>query len=427
MAISVAESLHIGFADIWTRKVRSIVTIVGIILGVMSIMVVLAIVNGMNKSTMSWMEERGGLNKIEVDRNWSYDFSKGGKAEFSLQEIEYIKKQIPEATAFSPRVSANEVELSRSERVFNSTLQGVTPDKTIVDEWEVSKGRFLKDLDLDQNSNVIVLGSSVARELFGSRDPLGEKVIARVETSTPVSATEISKGLVAFSFTVVGVMEEKVMEGSMGGPSMGNPLEYMNRRAFIPLTTMLHRVDPSLKIDNLDIRAKDPESASALRTKVEDIILNLKRGKKLFQVVSAQEQMQQMKQNSMIFTAIFILIAVISLLVGGIVIMNIMLASIKERTREIGVRLAIGARRMDIFVQFLVQTVLITALGGVFGIVAGFGILGMVGKYLGVSVAASTQMIWVSLMVSVGVGLIFGIMPAVRAANLDPVIALREE
>jgi putative ABC transport system permease protein len=121
------------------------------------------------------------------------------------------------------------------------------------------------------------------------------------------------------------------------------------------------------------------------------------------------------------------MIGMISLLVGGIVIMNIMLASIKERTREIGVRLAIGARRTDIFVQFMVQTVLITGLGGVFGIILGYLILDLVSGYLGLPMLAGPQLILVSLLVSVGVGLIFGIAPAVKASNLDPVMALRDE
>jgi len=122
-----------------------------------------------------------------------------------------------------------------------------------------------------------------------------------------------------------------------------------------------------------------------------------------------------------------VLIAVISLLVGGIVIMNIMLAAIKERTREIGVRLAIGARGWDIFLQFLVQTVLITGLGGVLGIALGYAILNRVGVYLQMNVVASAQMIWAALSVSVGVGLIFGSVCVIRAVGFDPVIALREE
>ncbi|MEJ1730025.1 FtsX-like permease family protein, partial [Escherichia coli] len=141
----------------------------------------------------------------------------------------------------------------------------------------------------------------------------------------------------------------------------------------------------------------------------------------------AQEDMMQMEQNAKIFSMIFVMISVISLLVGGIVIMNIMLASIKERTREIGVRIAVGARRFDIFIQFLVQTVLVTGLGGVLGIVLGCAILDLVGKYLKMPMVANPSMIMTALLVSVGVGLVFGIAPAIKAGNLDPVVALREE
>jgi putative ABC transport system permease protein len=142
---------------------------------------------------------------------------------------------------------------------------------------------------------------------------------------------------------------------------------------------MLNKISPGTKIDQVEIIAENPDAAVALKKKLEPIVLQLKDGKRVFRVSSAQEQMDQMKQSSMIFGAIFVMIAAISLLVGGIVIMNIMLASIKERTREIGVRLAIGARRRDIFVQFMVQTVLITALGGVFGIGLGYAILDVCG------------------------------------------------
>ncbi len=426
MAISLAESLHIGFADIWTRKVRSIVTIFGIVLGVMSIMVVLAIVNGMNKSTMKWMNERGGLTRIDVERNWSYDFSKGGKAEFNLREINYLQEQLPELAAFNSTISKGDAELSRGENKTMADLQGVMPDMVLVEDWRPDKGRFIKELDIQENNNVVVLGSTVAREIFGSRNPLGQLVTLSSETVSYNSSGEAESSLKATQLEVIGVMKERQMD-SMGGPFQGNMLEYLNRRAYVPLSTMINKIDPNQQISSLELKAKDTESAGALRRKVEELVLNLKGGKRLFSIVSASEQMQQMKQNSMIFSVIFVMIAVISLLVGGIVIMNIMLASIKERTREIGVRLAIGARRRDIFTQFLVQTVLITGLGGVFGVVAGYSILGVVGKYLGVEVAASAQMVWVALFVSVGVGLIFGILPAVRASNLDPVLALREE
>lgn len=227
--------------------------------------------------------------------------------------------------------------------------------------------------------------------------------------------------------TVIGIMQEKAWENPGGGAFGGNALEYMNRQSFVPLSTMMNKIEAGSLIQSIQILAKSPEDALAIQKKLGPILLRIKNGRAVFRVSSAQETMQQMKQNSQIFSMIFIMIGMISLLVGGIVIMNIMLASIKERTREIGVRLAIGARRTDIFVQFLVQTVLITGLGGVFGIILGYSILDLVSGYLGMPMLAGPQMILVSLLVSVGVGLIFGIAPAVKASKLDPVMALRDE
>ncbi len=226
---------------------------------------------------------------------------------------------------------------------------------------------------------------------------------------------------------VIGVLNPKYWKNQGSETFGGNALEYMNRRAFIPLSTLLSKIDPTQKVSSIEIKTKNSYGVKELRKQVEAIVLNLKAGKRLFQVSSAQEEMQQMQANMKIFGAIFTLIAVISLLVGGIVIMNIMLASVRERTREIGVRMAIGARGWDILLQFLVQTVLITSLGGVLGILFGWSILGLVGDFLKMTVKASTNMIWVALMVSIGVGLLFGIAPAYRASRLDPVTALREE
>jgi putative ABC transport system permease protein len=409
MAISLRESVEIGLADIMTRKVRTGVTVFGIILGVMSIMVVLAIVNGMNKSTLKWMEERGGLNKIEVHRNWGMDYKDWNLATFSLNELNLIRSLVPEAVAFTPVISSRRSDITKGTLFYESNVSGVFPDMTITDEWNAAKGRFINYYDVNNSNNVIVLGSTVAKELFSGKNPLGEYVYTSGQ-----------------ALKVIGIMEEKYMK-MQGGWGGDNALEHMNRQAFVPLTTMIHKISPGQKVEEISVRASSPEKALELQKKLENIILNLKQGKHYFEVNSAKEQMDEMKQNGRIFTIIFVLIAVISLLVGGIVIMNIMLASVRERTREIGVRLAIGARRIDIFIQFMVQTLLITTLGGVAGIVLGYSILSLVGKYLSMELVASMSMIYAALLVSVGVGLLFGIMPAVRAGNLDPVIALRNE
>jgi len=411
MAISLTESLHIGFADILTRKVRSAVTIIGIVLGVMSIMVVLAIVNGMNKSTLDWMQERGGLTKIEVRQNWSYDFSRGGEASFDLKEINFIRRLIPEAAAFNPQIHLRGSILQYGELDYSGPVFGTLPDLTKVEDWELKSGRFFSNLDVDNHSNVIVLGSTVNDELFGSRSSLGEYLSLRGQ-----------------KLMVIGVLTPKYLANQGNSGAFGdNALEYMNRRSYIPISTLLSKIEPSQKIGSIEIKAQSPETARELKQKLDNIILNLKQGRQLFNVSSAQEEMETMKKNMIVFTAIFFLIGVISLLVGGIVIMNIMLASVKERTREIGVRIAIGARSRDIFIQFLVQTVLITSLGGLLGILLGYAILDLVSNYLNLQLLASVQMIWTALLVSVGVGLLFGIMPALRASKLDPVEALREE
>ncbi|MDD4309880.1 MAG: ABC transporter permease [Candidatus Cloacimonetes bacterium] len=411
MAIHLSDSIKLGFTDIMMRKVRSAVTVIGIVLGVMCIMVVLAIVSGMNKITLDWMQERGGLNKIEVGPNWNYDFSKGGDPSFTLKEIRYIDSQIPEAIAFNPTISEWDFTLNKGDKSFSGWVGGVMPDFSEVEEWYVDKGRFIKDIDIAENNNVIVLGTAVVEQIFGKRNPLGESVNLNGQT-----------------LTVVGVMQYRYMKPQGGGAAFSdNQLSYLNERSYIPLSTMLSKIMPGAKISSLEIKAANPQAAVQLKTKLENIVLNLKAGKKLFEVSAAQEEMENMNKNSQLFGVIFVLIAVISLLVGGIVIMNIMLAAIKERTREIGVRLAIGARGRDIFLQFLVQTVLITTLGGILGIAFGFAILEQVGKFLQISVIANLQMIWAALSVSVGVGMIFGVAPAVRASRLDPVIALRED
>ncbi|MBM4399651.1 MAG: ABC transporter permease [Candidatus Cloacimonetes bacterium] len=409
MAISLRESVHIGLADILTRKVRTAVTIIGIILGVTSIMVVLAIVKGMNEFSIRWMEERGGLNKIEVSPDWQLDYREWSKAKFTFSEINRIKSLLPEAKAFSPVGVSWSMVVQKGDILFSTNVKGVYPDMTIVDEWNAARGRFVSYFDINNFNNVIVLGSTAVKELFGDKDPIGEYVTINNQ-----------------NLHVIGIMQEKYLK-MQGGFGDDNALEYMNKQAFIPLTTMTRKLNVNQDINRLEIKADSPEDAVLLRKKVQNIVLNLKQGNKYFEVSSAKEEMDEMKQNSKMFMTIFILIAVISLFVGGIVIMNIMLASIQERTREIGVRLAIGARRLDIFIQFMVQTVLITTIGGIIGILTGYGILSIVGRFLVMKLTASLSMIYGALIVSVGVGLLFGIAPAVKASNLDPVIALRNE
>ncbi len=407
MAISLKESIIVGFSDFWSRKIRSIVTIIGIVLGTMSIIVVLALMKGINKKTMDWMMERGGLSKIDIYPDWSYDNKTNAKKYFTLKELKLIRSLIPEAKYFNPQIR-HWVRHSYKDKEYRTSIYGVLPDFSRIEEWSAESGRFINEFDINQSNDVIVIGTKIREELFGNRDPVGEFI------------TVHSRRL-----QVIGIMKHRFMKNSgIGGD---NALRYMNRRSFIPLSTMIHKGTGEDNIRSFSVKAKDAESAPELREKLESIILNLRHGAPVFKVESAQERASEMAESQKTFQMIFFIISTISLLVGGIVIANIMLATIQERTREIGIRLAVGARRRDIFLQFLVQTILVTTIGGIFGIILGLSLLDIVSKYLEFDLIAGIEMILIALTVSAGVGLLSGIIPAIVASKLNPVDTLRYE
>ncbi len=408
MAITLNESLKIGFSDFWSRKIRSFVTVIGIILGTMSIIVVLSLMNGIKKKTLQWMMERGGLSKITVRRNWQYDNPTNAREYFTWKEIELIRSLIPDAKYFNPQLR-HWIRFSYKDKDYRSSIWGVVPDFKYVEEWDAESGRFLSDFDIDQSNDVIVIGTKIQEELFGSENPLNKLITAHGRR-----------------LKVIGVMKHRYMKND-GAVGRDNALSYLNRRTFVPLSTMIKKGTGEDRITRLSIKAHDAKSAPALKEKLENIILNLRHGKPVFQIESAEEEAKEMAKNQKIFQTIFFIVSIVSLLVGGIVIANIMLASIQERTREIGIRITVGARRFDIFFQFLVQTILVTSIGGLFGIIFGLSILDIVSGYLGIDLIAGINVIVIALIVSAGVGFFSGIIPAIIASKLNPVEALRYE
>ncbi|MDA3814718.1 MAG: ABC transporter permease [Candidatus Cloacimonetes bacterium] len=408
MAISLKENITVGFSDFWSRKVRSIITVMGIVLGTMSIIVVLALVKGINNQTMKWMMERGGLSKITVRRNWQYDKPDYIRNYFTWKELELIRSLIPEAKYFNPQ-QRQWTRHSYEEKEYRTSIHGVLPDFSKIEEWDVQEGRFISTFDIDQSNDVIVIGTTVKEELFGNKNAVGEVITVNDRR-----------------LKVIGIMAFRYMKNS-GAIGNNNAFSYLNRRTFVPLTTMINKGTGRDNISSFTLKAQDAESAPALREKLSNIILNLRRGLPVFEVESAKEEAEEMAKNQKVFQMIFYIISVISLLVGAIVIANIMLATIQERTREIGIRLTVGARRRDIFIQFLVQTILVTTIGGILGIFLGLSLLDLVSNFLGIELIAGIAMIFIALMVSAGVGLISGIVPAIIASKLDPVEALRYE
>lgn len=408
MAVSIKESVVAGFSDFWSRKVRSLVTILGIVLGTMSIIVVLSLVNGIYSSTTAWMSERGGLTKISVFRNWEYENERNLPDYFTLQEIEQIKELIPEAAAINSSIDSW-IMFSYKDKTFWGGIEGVYPEYAIIEEWTADAGRFITDFDVDESSDVIVIGTRLKEELFGAKNPMGKFITANERR-----------------LQVVGVMEHKFMKNNnaIGGK---NQLGWMNRRAFIPLSTMIYKGTGENRIEEITVKAASPEESIPLKMKIEDILLNLRQGEPVFRVESNMEQAEEMQKNFKTMRIIILFISLVSLFVAGIVISNIMLATIQERTREIGIRLAVGARRTDIFIQIIVQTILVFIVGGILGVVVGLSLLDVVSGYLGQPIIAAQWVIVSAVISTLSVGIITGVFPAVKASNLDPIKALRYE
>ena len=406
MAISLHESIKLGFIDFWSRKVRSFITLLGIVLGTMSIIVILSIVNGMNEMSLSWMNESGGIRKIEVNRNWRYQSPTNLPNYFTLREIDFIKENIPPVEAFNITIW-NWYQLSNGQNSTGASIRGTMPDFTKSEQWTVSEGRFFNQHDYMESNDVIVLGSTIKDRLFGPRNPIGQFVTIRGKR-----------------MMVIGIMAHRQMKGNRWNQ---NPLEWLNQQSFMPASTMVNKLGAPETISEIGIQCFDEKQPFVLKPILEDILLNMRKGQPIFRVESAIEDVEEMKENTKVFRIIFFFISAISLFVGGIVIMNIMLATIQERTREIGIRLAVGARQIDIFVQFLVQTVVVTLIGGTLGVLLAFTIVDAVGNYLEMSTKSDVSMVIVALCVSCIIGLFFGIYPAIKASKLDPVIALRNE
>ncbi len=408
MAIALKESIVIGFTDFWSRKVRGLITVFGILLGTMSIIVVLSLVNGVNKQSLAWMMERGGLAKITVHRNWTYEKDTDERRYFLLKEIRLIQSLLPEVQYFNPQIRRY-FKLSHGSNDYRSSVYGIVPDFENIEEWSVEEGRFISDFDINNSNDVICIGTKIKEELFGNREALGQFITVQQRR-----------------LQIIGIMKHRFLKNN-NNIGNENSFAYLNRRAYIPLTTMIHKIHNKDEIYSFQIKASSPEAAPELKNKLESILLNLRHGEPVFEIESAQESAEEIKENSKIFYFIFFMISAISLLVGGIVISNIMLATVQERTREIGIRIAVGARRRDIFIQFLVQTILITTIGGIIGIITGLSILNLVEKFLKFELVAAPAIVLVALLVSAGVGFLAGIIPAIMASKLNPVEALRYE
>jgi putative ABC transport system permease protein len=410
--MTLHESVIDGLVDVRTHKMRTFLQTLGVILGVASLVAVQGLVDSGKRQAMKFFSEFGGLTKILVVNRQSKETLVTARQLASdgltWDDARAIKEEVPFAIQVDP-IAGQELPIRYGDYERVNDVTGATPDYTNVYKFYPARGRFLIPDDLATQARVCVLGDTAARLYFGNEDPLG-----KVLTIGDVG------------FRVVGVMNRKEF---YFGKQDQNALEWMNRQTFIPLSAMISRFtgDTRKRVQYINVVvdkvANNPKAAEAIKT----ALLRRHAGVKDFEVINRAERLQQRAEQNRVFDVVFLVSGIVSLIVGGIVIMNIMLASFQERIREVGIRKALGARGGDIAVQFLVESILVTSIGGALGLALGVGFAQAISALLGQPAIITAKMALIGVVASVTVGLFFGLYPAVKASRLNPVEALRYE
>lgn len=401
-----------GMREVASNKTRSLLSMSGIVFGVAALVSMVGIVEGMLANMRASFEMSGGILKLEVEPREPPEEQShiaGLSPGLTWRDVRAIDRAIPLAERITPIVDLRWERFVADGRRTGAILRGVTPDLLGIEDRRLAHGRFIGEPDIEMKSPVIVVGSRVAQRLFPEkRNVVGERVRVRGQL-----------------YTIIGQFEH--LDASVGGQ---NVLRWQNRQNFIPATTAMSRYRGSDDIDSIQILAGSVRTMPDLMEQIENTLLQTHRGIEDFEIRTQEERLREMRRLENSFKYSLGGIAAISLLVGGIGIMNVMLASVSERIREIGVRKAIGARSFDIFIQFLAEAVLISVLGGLLGLGASIGLLAVSRDFIPggdqitlIPVAA----MFFGFAFSSTVGLISGIYPALRAARLDPIEALRYE
>jgi putative ABC transport system permease protein len=410
--MNLMEVVVDGFADVRAHAGRTVLQTLGVVLGVASVVATMGMTAGGKQQSLKYYAESGGILKVfawprpveKVRASAREQASRG----MTLDDVEAIRASIPGFDLVEPEVGryllVRSPRLSRSYRVT-----GVSPTYADLHELIVERGRFITPEDISNDTAVCLLGADRAQEFFGGEDPVG-------------------KGLRIGDhyFRVAGVLRYR--EFYWNQSEKYNALGWMNELVVLPATTMLARQVGAgeRKVDQIGLRLA---SLEALKDAVPALkrLLATRHGAEDFQVFSRQERMQQMEKQGQVYDITFTVCGLISLIVGGIVVANIMMASFTERMREVGVRKALGAKGWHIGVQFLMEVAIVSGLGGAVGLVLGIGLVHAIASLLGQAAALTPSMVLGALACSTFVGAFFGPYPAWKAARLDPVVALRYE
>jgi putative ABC transport system permease protein len=404
-----------GVDNLRTRKLRSLLTMLGMIFGVGAVVAMLSIGAGAQQEVIAFIEQLGVRNVIvearEAPDGQTLEKVRALSAGLTLADLRDIQANVGRLAATSARKRVMPVKMLPRPQAEMPMVYGVEASYAPIAGLRVSAGRFF-DAGDGVAGPVAVLGQAAAASLFGAEDPVGRYVKVNQQW-----------------FRVIGVAGPQLAAQADVG---GLPVQDRNNVIYVPLRSAMLRVEDSQsfrkdEIDGIYLTLVNDGDITEAGAVVRGLLDSAHRAAGDFSVIVPAELLAEQQRTRRIFQVVMVAIASISLLVGGIGIMNIMLASVLERTREIGVRRAVGARRLDIVRQFLIETTLIATTGGVLGIVLGVVLSQLVGFFAGWSTIVSLSSIALAFFVSVSVGLVCGVYPAVRAARLDPVYALHYE
>jgi putative ABC transport system permease protein len=405
--ISVTSLMRAAFRSILKNRMRSLLTSLGIIIGVGAVIVMVAIGEGTSAKIES------NINSLGTNLIMAYPGSSssggvrlgaGTSAQFTLDDIDAIKKEATLLSGVSPVIRAGGQVIGGGSN-WSTTVYGVTTDYFDIRNWQIESGSFFTEKDVSGRRKVAILGKTVADELFPDGNAVGQKIRIR-----------------NIPFTVVGVLKEK------GQTSMGPDQDDL---ILAPATAVMLSLKGSQRIDMINAGAV---SADKVDTAMAELRTILRSAHKLqtgedddFTVRSQAEILETVSSVGATMTLLLGAIAAVSLVVGGIGIMNIMLVSVTERTREIGIRLSVGARESDIMVQFLSEAIVLSVSGGVIGIGVAAGVVYILNQVSDLMPVITPEIVALSFLFSAAVGIFFGFYPARKAAVLNPIDALRHE
>ncbi|MES2695513.1 MAG: ABC transporter permease [Verrucomicrobiota bacterium] len=400
-----------GCREVLAHKLRSFLTLFGIVLGAAALVGMFGVVKGLLRGFETMIYETGGIERISVMSTRAPEYQRE-KAPLSpgrtLNDVDAIREAVPLAQRVTAEVNVpGGARLYFQGRASNPGVRGVLPETFVMDRFDVAQGRLLGELDLELQTQVVVLGASIAEQLF----PRGLDPLDRVITIN------------GLPFTVVGVLRDYRLGAA------GSRISSKNVAVFIPLTTAqtLFRIDEN--IDVLNVQLADISQMAEAQDQITNVLTHTHRGIQDIRLETREDLLQSFEKQRDSYMYSLGGVAAIGLIVGGVGIMNVMLASISERIREIGVRRALGAKRVDIFVQILAESLTLAMAGGVIGVIASIGLIKLLEKV--VVESNKPELSPVALLIGIGssaaIGVLAGLYPAIRASLLNPVEALRSD